>query len=346
MPGNSFGKRFRITTWGESRSKAVGVVIDGCPPHLELTEDDIQRELDKRKPGQSNITTQRKEADKIEILSGIFEGKTLGMPIALMVRNEVTNAKDYEGLKNVFRPGHADYTYYKKYGIYDYRGGGRSSARETIGRVAAGAIAKKLLNQKGIKIIAYTKQIGDIKSEKIDFDEIKKNAVRCPDKEAARQMEEKILKIKEEKDSIGGIVEIVVQNVPPGLGDPVFNKLDADLAKALMSVGGVKGVEIGAGFKAANMLGSENNDLVTKKGFETNNSGGILGGVSTGQDIVLRIAVKPTPSIGKEQRTIDSEGHEKKIKIQGNHDPCICPRIVPVAEAMVSLVIIDHLLMK
>lgn len=346
MSGNSFGKRFRITTWGESRGKAVGVVIDGCLPGLELTEEDLQKELDRRKPGQSKITTQRKEDDKVEILSGIFEGKTLGTPISIMIRNETISTQGYENLKNVFRPGHADYTYYKKYGVYDYRGGGRASARETIGRVAAGAVAKKLLNQKGIKVIAYTKQVGSIKIKKIDFNEIEKNSMRCPDKDIAKQMEKKILKVKENKDSLGGIVEIVVKNVPPGLGNPVFNKLDADLAKVLMSIGGVKGIEIGSGFKVAEMLGSENNDQITKKGFETNNAGGILGGISTGQDIVVRIAVKPTPSIGKEQKTIDSEEKEKMISIEGNHDPCICPRIVPVAEAMVSLVILDHFLMK
>lgn len=346
MSGNSFGKKFRITTWGESRGKAVGVIIDGCPSSLELTEEDIQKELDRRKPGQSNITTQRKENDKVEILSGVFEGKTLGTPIALMVKNETTDTKGYENLKNIFRPGHADYTYYKKYGVYDYRGGGRASARETVGRVAAGAIAKKLLLQKGIKVIAYTKQVGRIKAEKIDLNEVEKNIVRCPDKEIAKQMEKEILKIKEMQDSIGGIVKVIVRNVPPGLGNPVFDRLDADLAKALMSIGAVKGVEIGAGFKVAEMLGSENNDQITKKGFETNNAGGILGGISTGQDIIIRIAVKPTPSIGKEQKTIDSEGNEKRIKIGGNHDPCICPRIVPVAEAMVSLVILDHFLMK
>jgi len=302
--------------------------------------------LDKRKPRQSKITSQRKEKDKVEILSGVFKGETLGTPIALIIKNDVTGEKCYEDLKNVFRPGHADYTYYKKYGIYDYRGGGRSSARETIGRVAAGAIAKKLLNQKGIKTIAYTKQIGNIKAKRIDFEEVEKNSVRCPDKEAANLMEEKILETKEMDESIGCIVEIVIKHVPAGLGNPVFNKLDADLAKALMSIGSVKGVEIGAGFKTSDMLGSENNDQITKNGFKTNNAGGILGGISTGQDIIIRIAVKPTPSIEKEQKTIDSEGNEKRIKIRGNHDPCICPRIVPIAEAMVSLVIIDHLLMK
>jgi chorismate synthase len=343
MSGNSFGKKFRIMTWGESRGKAVGVVIDGCPSGLELTEKDIQKELDRRKPGQSDVTTQRKETDKVEILSGVFEGKTLGTPIALMVKNETTDTKGYENLKNVFRPGHADYTYYKKYGIYDYRGGGRASARETLGRVAAGGIAKKILNKKGIKIIAYTKQIGNIKAKQIDFDEIEKNHIRCPDKEAAKRMEEKILEIKGLQDSVGGIVEVIVKNVPPGLGNPVFDKLDADLAKALMSIGGVKGVEIGAGFKVAEMLGSENNDQITKKGFRTNNAGGILGGISTGQDIVIRIAVKPTPSIGKEQKTINFEGDNRKIKIKGDHDPCICPRIVPVAEAMISLVIADYI---
>jgi len=346
MTGNSFGKLFKITTWGESHGLAVGVIIDGCPSGLELTILDIRKELDKRRPGQSNIVTARNEADKVEIVSGLFENKTTGTPISLIIKNKDVDSSKYESIKNLFRPGHADYTYWKKYSLRDYRGGGRSSGRETVGRVAAGAIAKKILGIENIKIYGYTKQIGNIKVERIDLTEIEKNNVRCPNKNIANEMENLILKIKEEDDSIGGIVEIVIKGCPAGLGDPVFNKLDADLAKALMSIGAVKGVEFGRGFEVAMLRGSENNDQMTSDGFRTNNAGGILGGISTGQDIIIKIAIKPTPSISKEQDTIDINNKNSKIKIEGRHDPCIVPRLIPVAESMIALVLVDKLLIQ
>lgn len=346
MTGNDFGKLFRITTWGESHGKALGVVIDGCPSNIPLAEEDIQKELDKRKPGQNKITSQRKEQDKIEILSGVFDGKTTGTPISLIIFNKDIDSSKYEKIKHLFRPGHADFTYEKKYGIRDYKGGGRSSGRETVARVAAGAIAKKILERENIEVIVHTKQIADVKAENFDKDEIENNLVKCADKLKSREMEKAILKVQQEGDSLGGIVEIIIKNAPPGLGEPVFDKLDADLAKALMSIGAVKGVEIGAGFKAAEMKGSECNDVITSKGFKTNNAGGILGGISNGEDIVVRIAVKPTPSISREQETVDKKGKKAAIMVEGRHDPCICPRIVPVAEAMTALVIADHLLMQ
>ena len=356
MAGNSFGRIFKITTWGESHGKALGVIIDGCPPMLDLSEDDIQVELDKRAPGNSEVASPRKETDKVEILSGVFEGKTTGAPISLLIRNIDVDSSKYEKIKDIFRPGHADYTYFVKYGIRDHRGGGRSSGRETVGRVAAGAVAKKILRLKGIKITGYTKQIGDITASVIDLNEIEKNDVRCPDKNTAYKMIEKIKEVRSDGDSIGGIVEVIASGVPPGLGEPVFDKLSADIAKALMSIGAIKGVEIGAGFKSALLLGSQNNDEMYIKAcgersesngkiaFKTNNSGGILGGISNGDDIVVKIAVKPTASISKLQRSVDIHGKEREIRVEGRHDPCICPRIVPVAEAMMAIVITDHLL--
>jgi chorismate synthase len=347
MAGNKFGKNIEIMTFGESHGKAVVVVIDGIKPNIAITEKDIQKELDKRKPGQSRITTQRKETDKIEILSGIFKGKTTGTPICLVIWNKDQDSSRYEELKDIFRPGHADFTFYKKFGIRDYRGGGRSSGRETAARVASGAIAKKLLAKKQIKITAYVRQVGNIQAKDIDLEEIEKNPVRCPDKKTAKKMEKLILDTKKADDSVGGIIEVIAENVPAGLGEPVFDKLDADIAKALMSIGAVKGIEIGAGFKAAEMKGSESNDEFTKKGkkiiTKTNNSGGILGGISNGMPIIARIAVKPTPSISKGQNTVDKKGKKTKIKIEGRHDPCICPRIVPVVESMFALVILDHI---
>ena len=356
MAGNSFGRIFKITTWGESHGKALGVIIDGCPPMLDLSEDDIQVELDKRAPGNSEVASPRKETDKVEILSGVFEGKTTGAPISLLIRNIDVDSSKNEKIKDIFRPGHADYTYFVKYGIRDHRGGGRSSGRETVGRVAAGAVAKKILRLKGIKITGYTKQIGDITASVIDLNEIEKNDVRCPDKNTAHKMIEKIKEVRSDGDSIGGIVEVIASGVPPGLGEPVFDKLSADIAKALMSIGAIKGVEIGAGFKSALLLGSQNNDEMYIKAcgersesngkiaFKTNNSGGILGGISNGDDIVVKIAVKPTASISKLQRSVDIHGKEREIRVEGRHDPCICPRIVPVAEAMMAIVITDHLL--
>lgn len=351
MPGNTFGRFFRITTWGESHGKAVGVVLDGCPAGLEISEEDIQFELDRRRPGQSKITTQRKEPDKVEILSGVFQGKTQGTPISMMIQNTDVISKSYEDIKDTYRPGHADYTYDEKYGFRDYRGGGRSSNRETVGRVAAAAIAKKILNQNGVKTIGYVKQIGSLIAEKFEYDEIEKNAVRCPDSDKAQEMFDLIDKIRKQGDSIGGIVEVVTSGLPTGLGDPVFNKLDADLASALMSLGGIRGFEVGLGFGVAEKKGSEANDLMYKKedgtlGFKTNNAGGLLGGISTGEDLIVRIAIKPTSSISKTQRTVDKHGKQKDLVVKGRHDPCLCPRAVPIAEAMVNLVLVDHFLIS
>jgi len=351
MPGNSFGNLFRITTWGESHGSALGVIIDGCPAGLGISEDDIQHELDRRRPGQSRITTQRKEPDKVEILSGVFEGKTLGTPISLMIQNADVISKSYEDIKDTYRPGHADFTYETKYGIRDYRGGGRSSARETVGRVAAAAIAKKLLGINGIKTFGYVKQVGDIVALNIDLDEIENNPVRCPDPEVAKEMIELIEDVRREGDSIGGLVEVVSKGVPAGLGSPVFNKMEADLARALMSIGGIRGFEVGLGFEAARRKGSEVNDLMYKDDtgklrFKTNNAGGLLGGITTGEDLIVRIAIKPTSSIPKVQKTVDKFGDEKDLVVKGRHDPCLCPRAVPIAEAMVNLVLVDHLLMS
>ncbi len=339
---NIFGNKFKIMTWGESHGKAIGVVIDGVPPGLELSVEDIQNDLDRRKPGQSEITSQRKEKDKVEILSGLFNGKTTGTPISLMIENEDVDSSTYEELKEIFRPGHADYTYQIKYkGFNDYRGGGRSSGRETATRVAGGAVARKLLKSRKISIFGYVKQIGNIKVDVINFSEIEKNSLRCPDIKVAKKMEEFIKQIRDEGESIGGVVEIVVKGCPPGIGNPVFGKLDAYLSYALMSIGAVKGVSVGEGFNVAKLKGSENNDMLDKNGFLSNHAGGILGGISTGQDIIIQIAVKPTSSIYKSQKTTTKNGKETEIRIKGRHDPCICPRIVPVAEAMVALVLAD-----
>ena len=351
MPGNSFGTIFRITTWGESHGAALGVVLDGCPAGIEISEEEIQFELDRRRPGQSKITTQRKEADKVEILSGVFDGKTTGTPISMMVRNTDAISKSYEDIKDTYRPGHADFTYDSKYGIRDYRGGGRSSARETLARVAAAAVAKKILNIEGIQTRGYVKQIGDIVAENIDFDEIENNIVRCPDKNKVDEMVEMIDVVRKEGDSIGGVVEVVSTGLMPGLGAPVFNKIDADLARGLMSIGGIRGFEVGLGFEASRMRGSEANDLMYKDeqgnlSFKSNNAGGLLGGITNGQDLVVRIAIKPTSSISKVQHTVDKHGNPKELKVKGRHDPCLCPRAVPIAEAMVNLVLADHLLMS
>jgi len=321
---NTFGRNFKITTFGESHGKAVGVVIDGCPANRELSEQDIQPMLDRRRPGKSPLTSARNERDRITILSGIFSGKTTGAPIAMLVENEDSQSHDYDALCDVFRPGHADYSYQKKYGIRDHRGGGRSSGRETVGRVAAGAVALKILSEKRITITG--------------------KIVKVHGKSTPHEIEHEILAAKGDGDSVGGIVEIVVCGCPPGLGDPVFGKLDAQIAGALMGIGAVKGVEIGDGFAVASRFGSENNDQMTAEGFASNHAGGILGGISSGQDIVVRIAVKPTPSIAKIQKTCDIKGNEVDLSVPGRHDPCIVPRIVPVAEAMLALVIIDCLL--
>ncbi|MBI5415539.1 MAG: chorismate synthase [Candidatus Omnitrophica bacterium] len=350
MASNSFGQIFRITTFGESHGPAIGVIVDGVPPNLPLTESDIQFELDRRKPGQSKVTTHRKEPDKAEILSGIFEGKTTGAPVALLIRNEDQRSKDYEDIKNLFRPGHADYTYWMKYGNRDYRGGGRASGRETACRVAAGAIAKKILHQHKIIVVAYTLAIGGIYAKKKDFSVIEKNIVRAPDLEAAEQMIAKVEEVRKSCDSIGGIVEAVVHGCPPGLGDPVYDKLNARLACALMSIGAVRGVEFGAGFAAAGMLGSQHNDKFYMDGdrvrTRTNHAGGILGGISDGEDIVLRLAVKPTSSIAQKQSTVSRDFKAAILEVKGRHDPCICPRVVPVVEAMIAITLVDALMMQ
>ena len=327
----------------------MGVVVDGCPAGLEISAEDIQYELDRRRPGQSRITTQRKEADAIEILSGVFEGKTLGTPISMVVRNTDAISKSYEDIKDVYRPGHADFTYDEKYGRRDHRGGGRSSARETVGRVAAAAIAKKILNSQGVITTGYVKQVGDVIAQDIDFERIEENPVRCPDPDAARRMIDLIESVRKEGDSVGGTVEVVSRGLPSGLGEPVFNKLDADLARALMSIGGIRGFEVGMGFGVVEKKGSQVNDLMYKKedgtlGFRTNNSGGLLGGITSGADLVVRIAIKPTSSISQVQDTVDKRGEETQLRVKGRHDPCLCPRAVPIAEAMVNLVLVDHLL--
>ncbi|MFP4378972.1 MAG: chorismate synthase [Candidatus Sumerlaeia bacterium] len=344
MSGSVYGKLFRISTFGESHGKGVGVNVEGIRPGLPISEEEIQKELDRRKPGQSDVTTPRKESDIVHIISGVFEGKATGTPLAMVIWNADQRPSAYDEIKNKFRPGHADYTYLKKYGIRDHRGSGRASGRETAGRVAAGAIAKKMLAEAGISIHAYTMQVGSIRAEKVDLDTIEKNPVRCPDPDAAEKMADLIRQCGSEKDSIGGIVECVASGVPVGLGEPVFDKLDAELAKAAMSLGAVKGVEFGEGFGAVTMRGSEHNDAMSPEGFVTNHAGGTLGGISTGADIVFRIAVKPTSSIAQKQHTIDIDGNATSIVTEGRHDPCICPRIVPVVEAMTALTLVDFLL--
>jgi chorismate synthase len=343
MPGNIFGRLFRVTTWGESHGPALGVVIDGCPPGMPLTADDIQQDLERRKPGKA-LTSPRREPDRVEILSGVFQGLTTGTPISLVVANRDVRSTDYDELAAVYRPGHADRTYEQKYGIRDWRGGGRSSARETLARVAAGAVARKLLEQQGIAVKAYTLALGGIRCDRFEWDEIDHNALFCPDEESALAMEARLREVKEEGDSVGGIVAICARGCPAGLGEPVFDKLDARLAGALMSIGAVKGVEIGEGFTAADLLGSENNDPLTPEGYASNHAGGILGGISTGLDIVVRVAVKPIPSISKPQTTVNAKGRPVRIKIKGRHDVSAIPRIVPVCEAMVLLVLADFIL--
>lgn len=342
MGGNSLGTLFKVTTWGESHGKALGAVIDGCPPRMELSVEDIQKELKRRKPGQGKGTSPRKEEDRVEILSGVYEGKTTGTPIALLIWNKDVDSEPYEELKDVFRPGHADFTYQAKYGIRDHRGGGRASARETVGRVAAGAVAKKVLKREKMDILAYTLELGGIRAEKMDYAEIENNALFCPDRDAAIRMAEKIEKTRLQGDTLGGIVEILVRGCPSGLGEPVFDKLEADLAKGLMSIGAIRGVEVGAGFRVARLLGSESNDPLIPGGFEKNDAGGILGGISTGADILLRVAVKPIPSISLEQKTIDSLRRPVSLKVRGRHDVAAIPRINPVCEAMVAIVLADH----
>ena len=347
MSGSSFGKLFKITTWGESHGRGLGVVIEGCPAGLPIKESEIQLELNRRRTGQSKVTTTRKEGDQIQIMSGVFKGKTTGTPISLLVENEDADSSKYELIKDLYRPGHADYTYDMKYGFRDYRGGGRSSARETVGRVAAGAIAKKLLARERIKIIGFTRQVGKHIAKNIDYREIENNIVRCPDNKIAEKMINSIMRARKKGDSLGGVVEVIAQGVPAGLGEPVFDRLDADLAKAVMSMPAVKGVEIGVGFQSAIMTGSECNDVFVMKNKKvmtaTNNAGGILGGISNGMDIVIRLVVKPTSSINKAQDTVTQQGKKAEIRVEGRHDPCVATRAVPIAEAMVAITLIDHL---
>lgn len=349
MAGNSFGTIFKLTSFGESHGMAIGGIIDGCPAGLELDFDAIQSEMDRRKPGQSDIVTQRKEPDTITFLSGIFEGTTTGTPIGFVIENTNQKSKDYTHIKDKYRPSHADYTYDKKYGIRDYRGGGRSSARETAVRVAAGAIAKQLL--KDLKITAYVSAVGDIKLQKeysdIDFLEIEKNSVRCPDKELAVVMESYIKQIKKDGDTIGGVISCVIQNVPVGLGEPVFDKLHAQLGKAMLSINAVKGFEFGSGFAGTKMRGSEHNDLFNADGStKTNYSGGVQGGISNGEDIYFQIAFKPVATIMKPQEFTAKDGANLEIKGRGRHDPCVVPRAVPIVEAMAALVMADFLLLN
>lgn len=344
MSGNSIGVLFRVTTWGESHGKALGAVVDGCPPNIDLTEAAIQEELNRRRPGQRSSASPRQEEDLVEILSGTFEGKTTGSPISLLIRNRDVDSAAYEELRNIFRPGHGDFTYDKKYGIRDHRGGGRAAGRETAARVAAGAIAKKVIARQGIEVLAYTQELGGICAQEISLAEIAKNSLLCPDQKAAKRMEKRLEQARKEGESLGGIVTILVKGCPPGLGEPVFDKIDADLAKALMSIGTVKGVEIGAGFQAARMMGSENNDPITPRGFATNHAGGILAGITNGDEITIRVACKPIPSIEKAQQTVNRSGRPATISIRGRHDVSVIPRIIPVCEAMVAICLADHLL--
>ena len=347
--GNTYGTIFRITTFGESHGKALGVTIDGCPAGIELDEAYIQHELDRRKPGQSKITTQRKEADEFEILSGVFEGKTTGVPIALVIRNKDQKSKDYSHIAEKYRPSHADYTYQEKYGIRDYRGGGRSSARETAARVAAGAIAKSYLKLKNIEIRAYVSQVGSLRLEKnyqqLDLNNSENNIVRCPDEETADQMIELIDETRKNRDTIGGVVSCVIKNVPVGLGEPVFDKLHAELGKAMLGINAVKGFEYGSGFEGVKMLGSDHNDIFENKGgkikTKTNLSGGIQGGISNGEDIYFSVAFKPVATIMMDQDSVDVEGNPAVVSGKGRHDPCVVPRAVPIVEAMAALVIAD-----
>ena len=352
--GNTFGQLFRVTTFGESHGGGIGVVIDGCPPKIDISEADIQRELDRRRPGQSKLTTQRKEEDRCEILSGVFEGKTLGTPIALAVRNKDARPEDYSEIADKFRPSHADYTYEAKYGIRNWQGGGRASARETIGRVAAGAVAKKILERlyPNFEVVAYVTQIHDI-TAKIDrstvkMKDVEKNIVRCADAAAAKRMMSLIEQVRDQGDSIGGLIECVIRGIPPGLGEPVFDKLDADLSKAMLSIPATKGFEIGSGFGATRMRGSQHNDPFEMRAgkirTKTNKSGGVQGGISNGEDIYFRVAFKPPATIALQQKTVTSSKQQSELAARGRHDPCVLPRAVPIVEAMAVLVLCDHAL--
>lgn len=354
MAGNTFGQLFRITTFGESHGGAVGVVVDGCPPNVDISEEEIQKDLDRRKPGQSAITTPRKEEDKIHILSGIVDGKTTGTPILLIAYNKDVKSEDYADLKNLFRPGHADYTFQMKYGIRDYKGSGRASARETLARVAAGAIAKKYLkNILGIEFLSYVEQVGPIKTsvnyESVTNEQIESTIIRCPDIEVAEKMIGLVEEVRDDGDSIGGVIKGVIKNVPVGLGEPVFDKLPADLAKAMMSINATKGFEFGSGFAGVQLRGSQHNDIFYtdtngKIRTKTNNAGGTLGGISFGETIHFRVAFKPVSTIKKKQQTIDKDKNNVEMEASGRHDPCVLPRAVPIVDAMGALVIMDHYL--
>lgn len=351
MSGNTIGVLFRVTTWGESHGPSTGAVVEGCPPGIDLTEGDIQEALNRRKPGQIASSSSRREDDAVKILSGTFQGKTTGTPISLIIHNIDAQSKDYEDIRDVFRRGHGDYTYFKKYGIRDYRGGGRASGRETAARVAAGAIAGKIISREGIEVFAYTRALGGIivnmdnrLTRKITREDVAINRLICPDPDAAKSMEEKLEEAKRSGDSLGGIVEIIVRGCPPALGEPVFDKIDDDLAKALMGIGTVKGVEVGEGFGVAEMKGSQANDPITPKGFLSNHAGGILAGITNGDEIIIRVACKPIASIGMPQQTVNLQGEPVQITIKGRHDVSVIPRIIPVCEAMVSMVLADHLL--
>ncbi|MEW7865363.1 chorismate synthase [Aeromonas diversa] len=345
MAGNTIGQLFRVTTFGESHGLALGAIVDGCPPGLEITEADLQRDLDRRKPGTSRYTTQRREPDEVKILSGVFEGKTTGTSIGLLIENTDQRSKDYSDIKDLFRPGHADYTYHQKYGLRDYRGGGRSSARETAMRVAAGAIAKKYLAQvHGIEIVGYLSQLGPIKAEAFDAAQIEQNPFFFPDAGKLDALDEFMRALKKEGDSIGAKVQVVARNVPVGLGEPVFDRLDADIAHAMMGINAVKGVEIGDGFAVVEQKGSQHRDEMGPQGFASNHAGGVLGGISSGQEIVVSMALKPTSSITVPGKTITTDGEATEMITRGRHDPCVGIRAVPIAEAMLALVLMDHLL--
>jgi len=345
MAGNTFGRIFAVTSFGESHGPALGCVVDGCPPGLALSEADLQTDIDRRRPGTSQFTSQRREPDTVRILSGVFEGKTTGTPIALLVENQDQRSRDYDKIKDRFRPGHADYTYHQKYGFRDYRGGGRSSARETVVRVAAGAIARKYLRERlGVSIHGYLAQMGNIVLQPVDPAAAYDNPFFCPDASRVQELEDFIWRIREAGDSVGARVTVIAKGVPPGLGEPVFERLDADLASAMMGINAVKGVEIGAGFKSVEQRGSEHRDEMTPQGFSSNNAGGVLGGISSGQDIVVSLALKPTSSITIPGKTIDVHGAPVEVITTGRHDPCVGLRATPIAEAMLALVLMDHYL--
>ena len=345
MPGSSIGDAFRVTTFGESHGPALGCIVDGCPPGMPLAELDLQVDLDRRRPGTSKYATQRQEADQVKILSGVFEGLTTGTPIGLLIENQDQKSKDYSDIKDIFRPAHADYTYAQKYGIRDYRGGGRSSARETAMRVAAGAIAKKYLAAEcGISVRGYMAQMGDLRPQVIDWDQVEQNPFFCPDPALVPQLEQLIDALRRQGDSIGARITVVASSMPTGLGEPVFDRLDADIAHAMMSINAVKGVEIGAGFACVSQKGSAHRDEMSPNGFTSNNAGGILGGISSGQDLVVSIALKPTSSITTPGQTVNSAGEPAEVITKGRHDPCVGVRATPIAEAMLAIVLMDHLL--